>query len=245
MEWKIILKISTGVFGLDKMLGGGFPRNRIVLVRGGPGSGKTILCMQFVMDGVMKNEPGIYLSMEEPIDLIRENMKHFGWNLEDYEHRGLLHLVDATDLLSKGLSSKGIDHQSRFVMSGLTEILGRSVAHFGAKRLAIDPITSAVIQQRFPTDKRFEILELIGALRKVDCTSLISSEVSSSGGSDFYVEEYLADGVIVLTKTLNEFNLIKTARIEKMRGIKHDDQPRKYEIMNKGLMVYHTESVIL
>jgi len=240
-----MVKISTGVSGLDEMLGGGFPRNRIVLVRGGPGSGKTTLCMQFVVDGVMKNEPGIYVSMEEPVDLLRENMKLFGWNLEDYEKRGVLHFIDASDLLSKGLSSTGRDSHSRLVMTGLTDILRRSVAHFGAKRLAVDPITSAVIQQRFPTDKRFEILELIRTLRTVDCTSLISSEVSSSGGSDFYVEEYLADGVIVLTKTLSDFKLIKTARIEKMRGINHDDQPRKYEITKSGLKVFNTESVIL
>jgi KaiC/GvpD/RAD55 family RecA-like ATPase len=238
-----MIKISTGVPGLDEMLGGGFPENRIVLVRGGPGSGKTTFCMQFIVDGVMKNEPGIYVSMEEPVDLIRENMKLFGWNLEEYEEGGLFHLVDASDLLSKSLSSSGRDHNSRLVMTGLTDILRRSVAHFKAKRLVVDPITSAVIQQRFPTDKRFEILELIGALRKIDCTSLISSEVSSSEGSDFYVEEYLADGVIVLAKTLNNFNLVRTVRIEKMRGINHDYQPRKYEIMDKGLMIYHTESV--
>jgi len=238
-------KISTGVPGLDEMLRGGFPQNRIILVRGGPGSGKTTLCMQFVVDGVMKNEPGIYLSMEEPVDLVRENMKLFGWNLEDYEKKGLLHLIDASDLLSKGLHPTGRDHHSRLLMTGLTDILKRSVAHFGTKRLAVDPITSAVIQQRYPTDKRFEILELIGTLRKLECTSVISSELSSSDGSGFYVEEYLSDGVIILTKTLNDFKLIKTARVEKMRGINHDDQPRKYEITSRGLKIFNTELVNL
>lgn len=241
-----MVRISTGVSGLDEMLGGGLPRNRIVLVRGGPGSGKTTLCMQFVVDGVRKNERGIYLTLEEPVDLVRENMKVFGWNLEDYEERGILRLVDGSSLVSKDFGSTGYDRRSKLVMTGITDILRRSVAQFGAKRLAVDPITSAVIQQRFPTDKRFEILELIGTLRKLDCTSIISSELSSSAGEgDFYVEEYLADGVIVLTKTLHDFRLIKTARIEKMRGIKHDDQPRKYEIKDNGLVIYNTESVSL
>ena len=241
-----MVRISTGVSGLDEMLGGGFPRNRIVLVRGGPGSGKTTLCMQFVVDGVRKNERGIYVTLEEPVDLVRENMKLFGWNLEDYEEKGTLRLIDGSKLVSKNFGSTGYNHQSKLVMTGITNILKRSVAQFGAKRLAVDPITSAVIQQRFPTDKRFEILELIGTLRKLDCSSLISSEFSSSAGKgDFYVEEYLADGVIVLTKTLHNFKLIKTARIEKMRGIKHDDQPRKYEIKDNGLIIYNTESVSL
>ena len=55
-EGKIMVRISSGVSGLDMMLGGGFPSNRIVLVRGGPGSGKTTLCMQFILDGLMKKE---------------------------------------------------------------------------------------------------------------------------------------------------------------------------------------------
>ena len=130
-------------------------------------------------------------------------------------------------------------------MKGITDILRPSVVDFGAKRLAIDPLTSAVIQQRFPTDKRFEIFELIGSLRGFDCTSVISSEFSSSAGeNDFYVEEYLADGVLVLTKSLHDFRLIRTARIEKMRGVKHDVQPRRYEISENGLVVYHTEVVM-
>ena len=240
-----MVRISSGISGLDEMLGGGFPKNRIVLVRGGPGSGKTTLCMQFVVDGAIKNERGIYVTLEEPVDLIRENMKLFGWNLEDYEEKGMLRLVDGSKLVSKDFSSEGHDHQSRLVMKGITDILKHSVAQFGAKRLAIDPITSAVIQQRYPTDKRFEILELIGTLRKLDCTSLISSELSSSAGDgDFYVEEYLADGVIVLTKDLHDFKLIRTTRIEKMRGVKHDDQPRKYAIEDNGIVIYHTEPVI-
>ena len=239
-----MVRISTGVSGLDEMLGGGFPRNRIVLVRGGPGSGKTTMSMQFVVDGIIKNEPGIYVTLEEPLDLVRENMKLFGWNIDDYEERGLLRLIDGSKLVSKDFGSTRRDYQPKLVMTGITDILRRSVAQFGAKRLAVDPITSAVIQQRFPTDKRFEILELIGTLRKLNCTSLISSEFSSSAGaSGFYVEEYLADGVIVLAKTLNNFKLIKTARIEKMRGIKHDDQPRKYEINEKGLKIFNTESI--
>lgn len=237
-------KISTGIQGLDEMLKGGFPKNRILLVRGGPGSGKTTLCMQFIMQGAMNNEPGIYLSMEEPTDLIRQNMKPFGWNLKEYEEKGLIKLIDASGVITKGIGITGQTNQSKLVMDDLTKILERIVPNLKAKRLAVDPITSAVIQQRFPTEKRFEIFQLIGTLRKLDCTSLISSELTSAEGeNDFYVEEYLADGVIVLSKTLSNFKLIKTARIEKMRGINHDDQPRKYEITKQGIKIFNTESI--
>lgn len=239
------MKVPTGISGLDEMLQGGFPRKRIVLVRGGPGSGKTTLCVQFITEGATNNEPGIYVSLEEPIDLIRDNMKLFGWNLKEQEEKGLIHLIDASELLSKGLDFQGRDHQSKLIMTGLTDIIERTVNHYKAKRLAIDPITSAVIQKRYPTDKRFEILELMRTLRKLECTSLISSEFSSSEGTnDFYVEEYLADGVVILSKTLQNYKVIKTARIEKMRGVNHDDDPRRYEITNNGILIYNTEPVI-
>ena len=238
------LKTSTGISGLDEMLEGGFPKKRIILVRGGPGSGKTTMCMQFIIEGVKNNESGIYVSMEEPIDLVRENMQLFDWDIKEKEEKGLLHLIDASEILSKGPISQQRNYQQKLIMTGLTDILKRTITHFNAKRLAIDPITSAVIQQRFPTDKRFEILELIKTLRIMNCTSLISSEFSSSDGGDFYVEEYLADGVVILSKILKNYKIIKTARIEKMRGVKHDDDPHRYEITNRGIVVYNTEPVI-
>ena len=81
-------------------------------------------------------------------------------------------------------------------------------------------------------------------LRNSHCTSIITSEFSSpSAEGDFYVEEYLADGVIILSKTLRDFRLIKTVRVEKMRGARHDDQPRKYDIIGSGFVVYNTETV--
>jgi len=238
------MSISTGISGLDAMLDGGFPLNRIVLVRGGPGSGKTTFCMQYIVEGARKNERGVYVTLEEPSELVKENMSHFSWDLKSLEKKEMLQIVDISGLVSKNFGSVQHGNQSRFVMEGIIEIIERVVPQFGASRLAIDPITSAIIQQRYPTDKRFEILELFRGLRKLNCTSLISSEFSSSSGEgDFYVEEYLADGVIVLTKSLRDFNLMKTARVEKMRGVNHDDQPRRYKITSDGLTIYHTEPV--
>jgi KaiC/GvpD/RAD55 family RecA-like ATPase len=238
-------RVSTGIVGLDEMLGGGFISNRIILVRGGPGSGKTIFSLQFIVDGVKKGERGIYVTLEEPLNLIKANMTSFGWDLEDFEKKGALKMIDGSQLAYKPSSNTGYSNSSpRLVMTYLANQIKHAVENFKAKRLAVDPITSAVIQQRFPTDKRLEILELVKTLRGMQCTSIITSEFSSpSAEGEFYVEEYLADGVIILSKTLHDFKVTKTVRIEKMRGIKHDDQPRRCEIGSNGLVVYHTEPV--
>lgn len=240
-------RVSTGIAGLDEMLGGGFPSNRIILVRGGPGSGKTIFSLQFIVDGIKKAERGIYVTLEEPLNLIKANMALFGWNLEGFEKKGVLKMIDGSQLAYKPSSSKEYGNsRSRLVITHMANQIKQVVKNFKAKRLAVDPITSAVIHQRFSTDKRLEILELVKALRNMRCTSIITSEFSSpSGEGEFYVEEYLADGVIILSKTLRDFKVIKTIRVEKMRGAKHDDQPRRCEIMDTGFLVYNTEPVAI
>jgi KaiC/GvpD/RAD55 family RecA-like ATPase len=241
-----MMKVSTGVDGLDAMLGKGFPENRIVLVRGGPGAGKTIFSLQFILEGAKKGERGVYVTLEEPLALIRANVAPFGWKIEDYEAKGMIKFVDESQLAYKypGNPKYGAADQTP-MMQQVANRLRQITTDFKAKRLAVDPITSAIIHQRFPTDKRLEILELFKALRDLQCTSIITSEFSSpSAEGDFYVEEYLADGIIVLTKALQNFKMTKTIRIEKMRGVRHDDQPRRYEIMDKGFVVYHTEPVI-
>jgi KaiC/GvpD/RAD55 family RecA-like ATPase len=177
---------------------------------------------------------------------IKSNQKEFGWNLENFEKKDLLQLIDQSQQLYRPIISDRYNQSPKLVMNRLLGEIKQQISNFGTKRLAIDPINSAIIHQRYPTDKRLEILELFRILRTLDCTSLITSEVSSKiSEGDFFVEEYLADGVIVLQKTLKNFKMIKTIRIEKMRGVKHDDDPRRYEITKNGITVYDTEPVII
>jgi KaiC/GvpD/RAD55 family RecA-like ATPase len=238
-------RVSTGIAGLDEMLGGGFIQNRIILVRGGPGSGKTIFSLQFILDGIKKGERVIYVTLEEPLNLIKANMTLFGWDLDNYEKKGVLKTIDGSQLIYKSSTDTKYEiSSSRPLITHVAGQIKQAVENFKAKRLVVDPLTSVIIHQRFPTDKRLEILELVKILREMRCTSIITSEFSSpSAEGEFYVEEYLADGVIILSKKLENFKMIKTVRVEKMRGMRHDDQPRRYEITDKGFLVYHTEPV--
>lgn len=237
-------RVPTGVSGIDEMLGGGFLHNRIVLLRGGPGTGKTIFSLQYITEGAKKGQKGIYITLEEPLDSIRKTAAALGFDLEENEKRNLVKLIDGSQLVYKFSDETKRNYEpQKPVISQIVNQIKLEVEGFGAEQLVVDPITSAIIHQRFPTDKRLEILELMKALRKMKCTSVITSESASSSEDGFFVEEYLADGVIILSKTLHNFAIIKTAWIEKMRGINHDDQPRKYEITDKGIVVYATEAV--
>lgn len=88
------------------------------------------------------------------------------------------------------------------------------------------------------------VSQLFQTIRDLGCTSLITSEGIPSEG-DFYMEQFLADGVILLEKNLQDYRLIKTLRIDKMRGIDFDDQPRRYVISSKGMQVFNKEAVLI
>lgn len=237
-------RISTGVAGLDEMLGGGFLANKIILVRGGPGTGKTIFSLQFIAEGAKKGERGIYLTLEEPIESVRTAAANLGFDLEDLEKKKALKLIDGSQLVYKFSDENKSNYGApKLVISQIANQIMIEAESLGATRLVVDPITSAIIHQRFPTDKRLEILELMKSLRKIKCTSVITSESSSPSEDEFFVEEYLADGVIILAQTLHNFVVTKTIRVEKMRGTRHDDQPRKYEISDSGLVAFNTEPV--
>ncbi len=90
-------KAPTGIIGFDEITGGGLPRSRTTLLEGGPGSGKTIFAMQFLVHGARHcNEPGIFVAFEEPPERILANLEGFGWNLKKLQQGSKkLSLLDA------------------------------------------------------------------------------------------------------------------------------------------------------
>src|SRR5688572_22268478 len=92
-------KTPTGIPGLDQMTGGGLPRGRTTLLVGGPGSGKTILALQFLVHGARAaREPGIFVAFEETPARIVANAAGFGWNLPELARKGTLFFMDAQPL---------------------------------------------------------------------------------------------------------------------------------------------------
>jgi circadian clock protein KaiC len=91
--------VPTGVLGLDELISGGFPRGRIVLVIGGPGTGKTLLASQFLYNGISEhNENGIFVSFDESKNHLFSEMLKFGWDFKKAEEENKLAFIDATRL---------------------------------------------------------------------------------------------------------------------------------------------------
>jgi KaiC/GvpD/RAD55 family RecA-like ATPase len=250
--------VPTGIPGLDDLLGGGYPRGRVILLTGGPGSGKTLMSMQFLLDGVERfDEHGVFVSLEESRYHLISEMQNFGWDLEKYEKRNQLAIVDASPLrqisrekdvasnLDDEATSKDIHIRGpEFSIQALATVIRSYVRVTRAMRIVIDPITSLSLQFSDIQQRRTAIVDLLDALVSMGTTCIVTSEIGSQIGSsitqrDISPEEYLCHGVIVMHNShITGRGVISSLEIEKMREARHDRQLHPYAITEKGIAIY-------
>ena len=236
------------------MLGGGFPKARTILVVGSPGSGKTILAIQFLRAGAVAGERSIYVTFDERPEQVKENVSSFGWDLDSLEGEGKVMFVDATPFRRAGTVSAGTKEARgglpmyetvpEVTLGGLVETVKRLAEEEGVTRLAVDPITSLSVRYHSPIRRRRAMLMLFDALSSTGATCLVNSELRTSMLSRrFQLEEYLSQGVVLLRTGIHEGNVIRGIQVEKMRGIAHDTQLRPYIIGQNGIEVYAKDKV--
>ena len=238
-------RIASGIPGLDSLIEGGFPQNRTVLVSGGCGTGKTIFALQFLYNGALKSkEPGIYVTLDERPDLVREDCMRFGWDLKKLEKQGLLEIIDAT------VAKIGLPSEEEFAMPAtgydidklLIEIM-RAVKRIGAKRVVIDSIPSLGFNFESEGDVRNAILKLSYILTRAEVTSVLISELDDEKlkFGKYGVEEYVSDGVIVLHFLSAAAESNRTLFIRKMRSTKHSEDLHPVKITDKGIEIKKAE----
>jgi len=238
-------RVETGITGLDEMLGGGLPDQRVVLVSGGPGTGKTIFCSQFLHYGaVQQNESGVYISLDETKHHFLKEMQAFSWDFQDLEQNARFNFIDASRLrripeeaqvgrLSVGGRELGI--------ANLIDMINTTIKKLEARRVVLDSISGLVFRYPKASERRLAALDIIDALTATGATCLVTSEVQSMGDArQVQPEEYLSHGVATL-QTLKTGE--RVVQILKMRGTKVDTVPRPYVINETGVEVYSTQSV--
>jgi len=241
-------RTPTGIPGLDEMLNGGFPKGRVILVVGGPGSGKTILGTQFLVNGIKSyGENGLFVSLDESKTHFYREMMTFGWNLEELEKQRKFMFLDASPIrhipgeVKIGKLTIG---KREFSMISLIDGIKSSAQTSDSKRIVVDPIASLVFQYPDLVQRRTAILDLIEALIGTGATSMLTLELRAAGlERSVQLEEYLAHGVIVLQTIQVGRSLIRAVQVEKMRETPIDTQPRPYKIGDGGIEVFPKESV--
>lgn len=223
-------RISTGISGLDEMMGGGIPRGHIMVVMGTFGTGKTTLALQFINQGLMQGENCIFITLEEDTKSILKNAKAFGWDLQKYFDENTLGLFKLEPADAKNTIMR------------IKSELPSFIKEFKASRVVLDSVSLLNMMFEKDQDRRSSLFNLSQLLRTTGCTAIMTAEVKDDNprSSRDGLIEYTVDGVILLqydeSESAGEGKL--NLRILKMRRVGHSRRIKPYTISKNGISVH-------
>ncbi|RLG03838.1 MAG: recombinase RecA [Thaumarchaeota archaeon] len=219
-------RVSTGISKLDQMLGGGLLKGRTYLVTGETGVGKTILSLQFLLEGLKNGEQCIYVSLDERIEGVLRGALSLGWNFWEYIDQGVFHPFElrlyAEDLRRFGKESKA------FVNALARIARGRNIS-----RIVLDPISALAAGAKDELVIREYLREIVNMIEeRFGATTMLTCDIPTGSNrlSRFGFEEFLSSGVIVLGVVRFYGKLLKTIYVRKMRWSKADSSIYTFEI---------------
>ena len=253
-------KIRTGTAGLDKMLHGGLVPGRPYIVSGAPGSGKTILAMQFLREGLEGGERGLFVCLEEPPNELKINMRAFRWNLDDldvldansdirrFEPTPLLEIsTEEEPAKMRSLSErirKTPDFESKEVsVHSLQQLLKNLLVRKNYERVVIDSITALKYFCMREFEEAVTTQSFMRFLAESKVTSILTLELPEEG--DVPPEAFLARGEFRLHKLRDETGIKRFISVEKYKGSSHDEAVYPFEISNSGIVVNTTAKPIM
>lgn len=232
LKEKSLKKTPTGITGLDEITYGGLPKSRPTLVCGSAGSGKTLLAMEFLIEGARKyGEPGVFMAFEETEEELVKNFASLGFDLDGLEAENKL-VVDYVHIDKSEYEETG-----EYDLEGLFIRLGLAIDSIGARRVALD--TLEVLFSGFQNEAilRSELRRLFSWLKDKGVTAIVTGERGESSLTKYGLEEYVADCVILLDNRMEEQIATRRLRIIKYRGSKHGTNEYPFLIEEDGISV--------
>jgi circadian clock protein KaiC len=224
-------KCPTGIKGFDEITEGGLPQNRITLIGGGTGSGKTLLGLDFIINGAVNyNEPGVFMSFEETEDELYKDVAALNMDLQG--------LVSQKKILLQYVLLERRDIQeSDFNLEGLLVRLEHAIDSIGAKRVVLDSIESLFAGITDAGVLRLEIKRLFRWLKEKHVTAIVTGEPGQDSYTRHGLEEYISDCIILLDNRVSEELSVRRIRVIKYRGSKHGTNEYPFVIDRNGLSV--------
>ena len=229
-----IERLSTGIMELDKMLAGGIPRGFFVAVTGEPGTGKTILCLHFVWQGVKANDRCLYVTTEESRDSIIRQAAQFNMDFKGAIDGGKLIIIDALLSVSDDpwcLRTLDIEELINKVIEAKRKL------GYGRARLVIDSLSAFWLDKPAMARKYSYFIKKV--LSKWDFTIMATSQYAVTTSQAFgWGTEHIGDGIIRFRRFVRGGRLRRFILIEKMRQTPHDLRMHEIEIIDgKGLTI--------
>lgn len=233
-------KTPTGIPGLDEVTIGGLPTGRPTLICGGPGCGKTLFALEFIVRGIeCYNEPGVFVAFEEKPDELAANVASLGFDLEQLQKQKKLKIdyvhVDKTE----------IEETGEYDLEGLFIRLGYAIDSIGAKRVVLDTVENLFSGLTNEGIIRAELRRLFGWLKQKGVTAIITGEKGEKTLTRQGLEEYVSDCVILLDHRIINQISTRRLRIIKYRGTMHGTNEYPFLIDEEGISVLPVTSLKL
>ncbi len=233
-------KSPTGILGLDEITGGGLPKGRPTLICGGPGCGKTLLSMEFLVRGAIAfNEPGVFVAFEETPEELTKNVKSLGFDLDTLVKQKKLYLSYIR------VERSEIEETGEYDLEGLFIRLGHAIDSIGAKRVVLDTLESLFAGLDNTAILRAELRRLFAWLKEKGVTAIITGERGEGQLTRQGLEEYVSDCVILLDHRTYDQITTRRLRIVKYRGSTHGTNEYPYLIDEDGISVLPITSLTL
>lgn len=241
--------LKTNISGFDDLFSEkGIPQGSSVLVAGGPGTGKSTLCRQICYNIVSNGKKCMYVSFEESKESIKKSMKNFGWNVEEYVTKGdlLIQKINPLDILRMKFGSIGGSGSATELSYKIKPLV--IPKDFHPDVIAVDSL-SAIIAASITKDKNYRVYlqQLFSFFEDTGATSLLITETDPipTRYSETGIEEFLADGIIVLYNIKRKENRENAIEILKMRNCKHEKKIVLMEIGDKGIKIFPDKIVLI
>jgi circadian clock protein KaiC len=235
-----LAKTPTGIQGLDEVTGGGLPKGRVSLVCGNAGCGKSLLAMQFLVNGAVRyGEPGVCLNFEETEKKLTANVASLGFDLHELSKQKKLS-IDYVFIERNQIAEAG-----DYNLDGLFIRLAHAVKTVKAKRVVLDSVQALFAGVADSAILRSELQRLFRWLEDHKLTAIVTAEAGIQTLTRFGLEEYIADCVIALDHRVTEQISTRRLRIVKYRGTFHGTDEYPFLIDEEGISVVPITSLML
>ena len=239
--------LKTEIEGFDKLFSeGGIPQGNSILVAGGPGTGKSTFCRQICYNLVSNGKNCMYVSFEESKDRVIKSMESFGWNVKKYIEEGklLIQKINPLDILRMKFGSIGGSGSATELSYKIKPLV--IPKDFNPEIIVVDSLT-AIIAASLTKDKNYRVYlqQLFSFFEETGATSFLITETDPvpTRYSETGIEEFLADGIIVLYNVKKENMRENALEILKMRYGKHEKKIVLMEITEKGVNIHPDKKV--